>query len=393
MSDKKAKIPGTPPPADQHDDDLDEQTVLKVARISSIYFDYPPSPKAKKIVSDQKSLIHYYKDGTDEKKRKGDSELENQETSKKKSSPIKLDHSSDNSVAAPTPNVSSHRFDPLFLLWRPLPKKSKYFQDLDNQICRHCRQKCKFCHDRLFSDYARACVKYYQQFVPVELMGDHEMATKIFRKAYNRALKYYTFRMSKDVYHLPESNFHLPRCMMHTLECITDKMSDHEEWILRGHYTLDYLHPAGLCLKAEEFVCTKSEYADHDPTNLPKDICPYCRFSTKNKECYAQLFSEYCKTRVKNVYLKYAKAMEPMMVKKVYCTIFNGALHFYNFRCFEVLTRMTLHLPPKCLNDEMTEVIANITNDRDDYMESFVDEDLYDWKDTGKVLQYIGEDI
>ena len=41
----------------------------------------------------------------------------------------------------------------------------------------------------------------------------------------------------------------------------------------------------------------------------------------------------------------------------------------------------------------MTEVIANITNDRDDYMESFVDEDLYDWKDTGKVLQYIGEDI
>ena len=57
------------------------------------------------------------------------------------------------------------------------------------------------------------------------------------------------------------------------------------------------------------------------------------------------------------------------------------------------MTRMTLHLPPKCLNDEMTEVIANITNDRDDYMESFVDEDLYDWKDTGKVLQYIGEDI
>ena len=80
--------------------------------------------------------------------------------------------------------------------------------------------------------------------------------------------------MNKDNYHLPESNFHLPRCLCHTLECITDKLADHEEWILRNHNTLDSLYPAGLCLKAEEFVCTKSDFADRDPSTLPKDICP-----------------------------------------------------------------------------------------------------------------------
>lgn len=185
--------------------------------------------------------------------------------------------------------------------------------------------------------------------------------------------------MNKEVYNLPESNFHLPRCLYHSLECITDKLSDCDEWILRGHYTLDYLYPVGLSLKAEEFVCTKSKFADHNPSNLPKDICPQCHFSTANKECYAQVFAEYCKTRVKKVYIKYAKAMEPLMAKKVYCIVYNSALHFYIYRHFKVMTRMTLHLPPKCLSDEMKEVIGDVAHDCREYMESFCEEDLYEW--------------
>ena len=283
MSKKAAKIPGTPPPADQHDDDLDDRTILKVARASSLYYNYPPSPEPKKIVSDQKSLIQYYKEGNDDKKRKGDSDSEKDQKPSKKHSPKYEDNASDDSSITARPNKSVTSFDPLFLVWRPLPKKSKYFQDLENQICRDCCQKCKFCHDNLFGNYARACVTYYQQFAPVEMMGDHDIAKKIFRKAYNRAFKFYRFRMNKDNYHLPESNFHLPRCMCHTLKCITDKLADHEEWILRNHNTLDSLYPAGLCLKVEEFVCTKSDFADRNPSTLPKDICPIVVSPLKTK--------------------------------------------------------------------------------------------------------------
>ena len=135
--------------------------------------------------------------------------------------------------------------------------------------------------------------------------------------------------MNHNVYSMLESNFHLPRCLDHTLECFTDTLSNHQDWILRGMDTLDSLHPIGLCWKAKQFSCTKFDFADHDPKKLPKDICPHYCFSTKNKECHIQVFSEYCKVQVNKVFTKYAKAMEPMMVKKVYCVIYK--------KCFALL--------------------------------------------------------
>ena len=82
MSDKaKAKIPGTPPPAESNDGSMDDETILKVSKVSSIFFDYPTLPKPEKIISNQKSLVKYYSDGN--KKRKGDSESDDEDKPKK----------------------------------------------------------------------------------------------------------------------------------------------------------------------------------------------------------------------------------------------------------------------------------------------------------------------
>ena len=72
MSVNKAKIPGILPPADPNDGTIDNNTILKVSRVPSIFFYYPTLPKPNKIVFDQKFLINYYKEGKDDKKRKGD---------------------------------------------------------------------------------------------------------------------------------------------------------------------------------------------------------------------------------------------------------------------------------------------------------------------------------
>ena len=85
--------------------------------------------------------------------------------------------------------------------------------------------------------------------------------------------------------------------------------------------------------------------------------------------------------------------MDALMVKKVYLIVYNGALHFYNYRRFDLMTRMTFHLPPTCLAEEINEVVHDIVHGRDDYMESFTDEDLYDWKDTQNVIDFISEDV
>ena len=130
-----------------------------------------------------------------------------------------------------------------------------------NEICSDCHQKSKFCHDSLFGPYALACVTYHLQFLPVELMGNHEEAKKIFRKAYNHVLKFNSFCMNNN-YHLPEVNYHLPRCVKHTIECFADSLSDHEDWILRGMDTLDSPHPIGLSWKGEQFSSAKSKFAD-----------------------------------------------------------------------------------------------------------------------------------
>ena len=224
------------------------------------------------------------------------------------------------------------------------------------------------------------------------MIGNHEMAKVIFRKAYNCALKFFSFRMNNNVYTMSEANYHLPRCLDHTLECFTDTLSNHEVWILRGMYTLNSLYPTGLSWKGEEFASTKSKYTDHDPKNLPKDICPHCCFSTKNKECHVHVFHEYCKARVKKVFRKYAKAMDLMKVKKVNCIIHNSALHYYNYCHFNIMTHMTYHLPPKCLHDKLKEYADVLAEKRSDYMESFREEKLIEWKDTNKVIKFISDD-
>ena len=165
-----------------------------------------------------------------------------------------------------------------------------------------------------------------------------------------------------------ESNFHLPRCVYH-LECFMDTLSNHQDWILKGMDTLDSLHPIVLRWKTEQFSSTKSEFANDNPNKLPKDVCPQCQFSTKNKECHVQVFAKYCKAQVNKVFIKYSKAMEPMMVKKIYCIIYNSVLYYYNYSCFNIMTFMTLHLPPKCLSNEMVEYMDDIACKCSDYIE------------------------
>ena len=160
----------------------------------------------------------------------------------------------------------------------------------------------------------------------------------------------------------PESNFHLPRCVDHSLECFTDSLSaDHQTWILKG-YNTDTLHPIGLRWKAKQFSTTKSKFVNHDARKLPEDICPHCCFASK--ECHVHVFAKYCKEQINKIFAKYPKAMEPMMVKKVYCLIYNSALHYYNYCHFNTMTHMTLHLPPDCLCEEMKQLISvvNIWN-------------------------------
>ena len=242
-----------------------------------------------------------------------------------------------------------------------------------NQICSDCHQKAKFCHGSLFGPYANAFVTYHMQFMPVKFMANHEEAKKMFRKAYNCALKFYSFRM--------------------TLECFTDQLELHEDWILRGMDTLDKLYPTELSWKAEEFVIVKMEFTNYHPSSLPKDICLHWRYSTKNKECHVQVFHAYCKERVNKVFSKFAKAMHPMMIKKVYCIIYNGALHFYNYCRFEIMTRMTfVVLPPECLLEELKQYMDDLAHKRSDYMECFHEEDLHEWKDTDLIKLYLSED-
>ena len=222
-------------------------------------------------------------------------------------------------------------------------------------------------------------------------MGNHKEAKKIFRKAYNCALKFYSFQMNNNKWQLPQVNYHLPRCVDHTIECFTDTLEMHEDWILHGMDNLDSLHPIGLSWKAEEFFVAKSEFADWDPKTLPKDIYPYCCYSTKNKKHYVYVFHPYCKEQVNKVFFKFAKAMHPVMVKKVYCIIYNSVLHYYNYCHYDVITHMTLNLPPFCLLEELKEYMDKKAHSRSNYMEHFREEDLHEWKDTDLVKLYISE--
>ena len=200
-----------------------------------------------------------------------------------------------------------------------------------SKMCTDCLNRYRFCHETLFAPYAMACVSYHLQFLPVEMMGNHNMAKELYTKAYNRALKFYSYQTNWNVYTTwsqSQTPTYLDVSRLFLSFSLTDLtiMKNGSLKVTKQSTPFTALDCIG---KSNSFYLVFPSFAEID-SNHPKDMCPHYYFASK--ECHVAVFSNYYKEQVNKVFVKYLNATQKRWpIKTISGCLISWHIRPYNY--------------------------------------------------------------
>ena len=207
------------------------------------------------------------------------------------------------------------------------------------------------------------------------MMGNKKKVRDIFVKSYSNAFKFYRFRKSKDILVL-EGTYYLPQCVKNRLNCTLIDLSNGEEAIVNGNETVSGLYTSTRKKELKEKMISLESFGAC--IFSPEGRCDHC-FEVYDF-CHNKMYTNYIAHRMTQLVGLYPQVFDSYNTQKTYIKLYNSANHFVEFKKTRKVVASTLNVPPKCMKENMDEVITSVVYKHKYCVQDMTKDEVLEWK-------------